>query len=32
LQESDGIMDMLPGVIAPGAKAFSSEPTTHRTG
>src|SRR6266568_5917022 len=32
LQKRDGIMDMLPGVIAPGANAFSSEPTTDRAG
>jgi hypothetical protein len=25
-------MDVLPGVIAPGTKAFSFEPATHRTG
>jgi len=31
VQESDGIMDMLPGVIAPGTKAFGSEPATDRT-
>ena len=32
LQEGDGIMDVLPSVIAPGAKAFGFEPATHRTG
>ncbi len=31
LQEGDGIMDMLPGMIAPGAKAFGFEPAADRT-
>ena len=30
LQEGVGIMDVLPGVIAPRAKAFGFEPATHR--
>jgi hypothetical protein len=32
LQEGDRIMDMLPSMLAPGAKAFGFEPATHRTG
>src|SRR5438067_8614423 len=32
LQEGDGIVDMLPGVIAPRAETFGFEPATHRAG
>src|SRR5207245_3425058 len=32
LQEGGGIMDMLPGVIAPGTKPFCFEPAPHGTG
>ena len=32
LQEGDGIMDVLPGVIAPGTKAVGFEPAAHATG
>ncbi len=32
LQEGGGIMDVLPGVIAPRAKTLGFEPTTHRAG
>jgi hypothetical protein len=31
-EEGDRIMDVLPGMIAPGAQAFRFEPATHRTG
>jgi hypothetical protein len=30
--EDVGIMDVLPGVVAPRAKAFGSEPATYRAG
>ena len=32
LQEGDRIMDVLPGMRAPGTKTFRFEPATHRTG
>src|SRR5205823_7121458 len=32
LQEGEGIMDMLPGVIAPGADTFGEDPPSHRAG
>ncbi len=32
LREGDRIMNMLPGVIAPGAKTFGLQPATHGTG
>src|SRR5450755_2539095 len=31
LQKGDGIMNVLPGVIAPGTKPFGFEPAAHRT-
>lgn len=31
LQEGLWVMDMLPGMVAPGAKAFGFEPATYRT-
>ncbi len=32
LQEGDRIVNMLPGMIAPGAKTFGLQPATHGTG
>ena len=32
LQEGDRIMDMLPGMVAPGTQAFGFEPAAHRAG
>lgn len=32
LEERDGIMDMLPGMVTPGAKTLGFQPAPHRTG